>query len=47
MKAFKGSLFERLTSDFDYNQYENIEEAVYASIANNLSRIFSYKCRKL
>ncbi|WP_044415534.1 type VI secretion system baseplate subunit TssE [Halarcobacter anaerophilus] len=41
MKAFKGSLFERLTSDFDYNQYENIEEAIYASIANNLSRIFS------
>ncbi len=41
MKFFKGSLFERLNSDFDYKQYDTKEEALYASIANNLSRIFS------
>ncbi|RXJ67329.1 type VI secretion system baseplate subunit TssE [Halarcobacter ebronensis] len=41
MKLFKGSLFERLNSEFDYAQYETNEEALYASIANNLSRIFS------
>lgn len=41
MKLFKGSLFERLNSDFDYAQYETNEEALYSSIANNLSRIFS------
>jgi len=38
---YKGSLFERLSSDFKENQYESNEEAVYASVANNLSRIFS------
>ncbi|MFK2823978.1 type VI secretion system baseplate subunit TssE [Arcobacter sp. YIC-80] len=41
MKKFKGSLFERLNSDFDYKQYETNEEAIYSSVANNLSRIFS------
>lgn len=41
MKIYKGSLFERLNSDFDYKQYETREESVYASVANNLSRIFS------
>lgn len=41
MKQFKGSLFERLNSDFNSSQYDSKEEAVYASIANNLSRIFS------
>lgn len=41
MKVFKGSLFERLNSDFDFKQYETREEALYASVANNLSRIFS------
>ncbi|RXJ98331.1 type VI secretion system baseplate subunit TssE [Arcobacter sp. CECT 8986] len=38
---YKGSLFERLSSSFDDNLYDTTEEALYASIANNLSRIFS------
>lgn len=38
---YKGSLFERLSSQFDESQYQSNEEAVYASVANNLSRIFS------
>ncbi|AXH09773.1 type VI secretion system baseplate subunit TssE [Malaciobacter halophilus] len=38
---YKGSLFERLSSSFDETQFESKEEALYASIANNLSRIFS------
>lgn len=41
MKQFKGSLFERLTTQLDYSQFSSAEEALYASIANNLSRIFS------
>lgn len=41
VKTYKGSLFERLNRDFNSNQYESKEEALYASIANNLSRIFS------
>ncbi len=41
VKTYKGSLFERLNKDFDSSQYETKEEAMYASIANNLSRIFS------
>ncbi|AXX87130.1 type VI secretion system baseplate subunit TssE [Malaciobacter marinus] len=38
---YKGSLFERLSSSFDDKQFDSKEEALYASIANNLSRIFS------
>jgi len=38
---YKGSLFERLTSEFKPNQFDTNEEAVYASVANNLSKIFS------
>lgn len=38
---YKGSLFERLSSSFDEKQFDSKEEALYASIANNLSRIFS------
>ena len=41
MKKFKGSLFERLNSDFNNELYETNEEAVYASVANNLSHLFS------
>lgn len=41
MQKFKGSLFERLNSDFNHELYETNEEAIYASVANNLSRIFS------
>jgi type VI secretion system protein len=38
---YKGSLFERLSSQLDNKSFQSDEEAVYASIANNLSRIFS------
>jgi len=38
---YKGSLFERLSSDFNHKQFDTSEEAVYASVANNLSKIFS------
>ncbi len=39
--AYKGSLFERLSSSAMHIQASNDEEAMYQSIANNLSRIFS------
>lgn len=38
---YKGSLFERLSQEFNEKEYKSNEEAIYASIANNLSRIFS------
>jgi type VI secretion system protein len=38
---YKGSLFERLSKELDNQNFQSDEEAVYASIANNLSRIFS------
>ncbi|WP_419766770.1 type VI secretion system baseplate subunit TssE [Arcobacter sp.] len=38
---YSGSLFERLSSNFNPNDYDNEDEAIYASIANNLSKIFS------
>ncbi|MDD2839010.1 MAG: type VI secretion system baseplate subunit TssE [Sulfuricurvum sp.] len=39
--VYKGSLFERLTSSVQHIHATNDEEAMYQSIANNLSRIFS------
>lgn len=39
---YKGSLLERLSSfDFNHKDYDNNIEVYYASIANNLSKIFS------
>lgn len=38
---YEGSIFERLTKGDSSNKYTSNEEAVYQSIANNLSRIFS------
>ena len=38
---YKGSLFERLSYGFNEKEFKSDEEAMYASIANNLSRIFS------
>ncbi|MCP4972048.1 MAG: type VI secretion system baseplate subunit TssE [Arcobacter sp.] len=38
---YKGSLFERLSNEFNEKDFISKEEAVYASIANNLSKIFS------
>lgn len=38
---YKGSLIERLSSQFNAQEYDTKEEAIYASVANNLSRIFS------
>ncbi|MDD5053566.1 MAG: type VI secretion system baseplate subunit TssE [Sulfuricurvum sp.] len=39
--AYKGSLFERLSASSKPIHATNDEEAMYQSIANNLSRIFS------
>jgi type VI secretion system protein len=38
---YSGSIFERLTREVSSNKYASSEEAIYQSIANNLSRIFS------
>ncbi len=37
---FEGSLFEKLTGELDHIKYDD-ESALYLSIANNLSNIFS------
>ncbi len=38
---YAGSIFERLTKANSSSKYVSSEEAIYQSIANNLSRIFS------
>ncbi len=39
--VYKGSLFERLTGGLESGKGTTTEEALYLSVANNLSRIFS------
>lgn len=38
---YKGSVFERLNGGLSAFRFANDEEAVYQSVANNLSKIFS------
>lgn len=38
---YEGSIFERMTKGDTPNKHATSEEAIYHSIANNLSRIFS------
>ena len=38
---YKGSIFERLTDSLNAKDNSSPEEALYKSVANNLSRIFS------
>jgi len=38
---YKGSIFERLNGSLNAGEDASMEEALYQSVANNLSRIFS------
>jgi len=38
---YNGSLFERLSEEYNFSSCKNEQEAIYASVANNITRILS------